>query len=135
MPTSRKIMLVDDDPAVRASLQFSLELQGFSVDAFASSEEALACVDWRSAACLVIEQRLAEGNGLSLLSRLRGLGTDAPVVILTTNPSRQLQRQVAAAGASLVEKPLLSDELIAALRHLTSSEDPTATVPPSERAA
>ena len=132
---SRKIMLVDDDPAIRASLRFSLELQGFSVEAFASSEEALACADWRSAACLVIEQRLAEGNGLSLLARLRRLGTNAPVVILTTNPSRQLQQQVAAAGASLVEKPLLSDELIAALRHLTSPGEGPAEALPDHHAA
>lgn len=136
MPTTRKIMLVDDDPAVRAALSFSLELQGFAVEAFASGEEALARADWRSAACLVIEQRLAEGDGLALLSKLRSLGTLAPVVILTTNPTRRLQREVREAGASLVEKPLLTDSLIAALRALTEEGAPSAPQPAArERAA
>jgi two-component system, LuxR family, response regulator FixJ len=119
MSTSRKIMLVDDDPAVRAALVFSLELHGFDVEACANGEEAIERANWRSAACLVIEQRLAEGNGLALLSRLRRRGLLAPAVILTTNPTRRLRRQVSQAGAALVEKPLLTDTLVAALHLLT----------------
>jgi FixJ family two-component response regulator len=116
-----RIILVDDDPAIRASLAFSLGLEGFDVEAFASAE---ALLEWRAArplapeSCLVLDLRLSGMDGLSLLELLRGEGEGQPAVIITSNPARALGDRAAAAGALLIEKPLLCDALTAAIRSL-----------------
>ena len=112
------LLLVDDDPAVRASLTFSLELEGFAVEAFASGERLVARAKLADAACLVIDYRLPGIDGLSLLSLLRERGATCPVVIITSNPTRRVRQCTTDAGAVLIEKPLLNDGLTVAIRSL-----------------
>jgi FixJ family two-component response regulator len=115
------IILVDDDPAVRASLAFSLGLEGFGVEAFASAEALLerrAANPLPPGACLVLDLRLPGMDGLALLELLRVDGAGQPAVIITSNPARGLGDRIAAAGALLIEKPLLCDALTAAIRSL-----------------
>ena len=119
MNASKKILLVDDDPAIRSSLQFSLELQGFDVEAFASGETVIAEPELAAAGCLILDFRLPGMDGLSLLDRLRERGVVAPAVLITSNPTRQLRRRAEEAGARLVEKPLLSGALTKTIRSLT----------------
>ena len=120
MPMSRapKLLLVDDDPAVRASLQFSLELEGFAVAMFDSGEAVAAAADLDDPACLVLDYRLPGIDGLSLLDRLRARGLACPCVLITTHPSRSVRARATDAGAVLIEKPLLCDSLTAAIRRL-----------------
>lgn len=113
-----KILLLDDDPAVRASLQFTLELQGLDVETFASAEALTAFAGPDEPACFILDYRLPGIDGLSLLEALRRLGVAAPAIIITTNPTRGVRQRAAALGATLIEKPLLGDELISAIRTL-----------------
>ena len=112
------LLLVDDDPAVLASLQFSLELEGFAVDAFESGETVMARIRMARHACLVLDYRLPGIDGLSLLNLLRERGETCPAVIITSNPTRTMRLRTIDAGAVLIEKPLLSDSLTTAIRHL-----------------
>ena len=112
------LLLVDDDPAVRASLIFSLELEGFAVDAFESGEAVAARTTLARHACLVLDYRLPGIDGLSLLNLLRERGETCPAVIITSNPTRTMRLRTIDAGAVLIEKPLLSDSLTTAIRHL-----------------
>lgn len=116
--TPPKILLLDDDPAVRASLQFTLELQGFEVETFASAEALTAFAGPDEPACFILDYRLPGIDGLSLLEALRRLGVAAPAIIITSNPSRGVRERAAALGSMLIEKPLLGDELISAIRTL-----------------
>ena len=115
------LLLVDDDPAVRASLIFSLELEGFAVDAFESGEAVAARTTLARHACLVLDYRLPGIDGLSLLNLLRERGETCPAVIITSNPTRTMRLRTIDAGAVLIEKPLLSDGLTTAIRHLIDS--------------
>ncbi len=119
MNAATKILLVDDDPAIRSSLQFSLELEGFDVDAFACAESVIDRPEPASAGCLILDYRLPGMDGLSLLDHLRERGIVAPAVLITSNPNRLLRRRADEAGVSLVEKPLLSDALTTTIRSLT----------------
>lgn len=112
------LLLVDDDPAVLASLQFSLELEGFAVDAFASGEAVVARNKLARHACLVLDYRLPGIDGLSLLNLLRERGETCPAVIITSNPTRAMRQRTTDASAVLIEKPLLSDSLTTAIRLL-----------------
>lgn len=112
------LLLVDDDPAVRASLIFSLELEGFEVEAFDSGEALAAYACLADPACVVIDYRLPGIDGLSLLRVLRERGKTCPAVIITSNPTRSVRQRTADADAELIEKPLLNDGLTVAIRRL-----------------
>ena len=122
---SPMLLLVDDDPAVLASLIFSLELEGFAVDAFESGEAVVAHAKLARHACLVLDYRLPGIDGLSLLNQLRERGETCPAVIITSNPTRAMRQRTTDAGAVLIEKPLLSDSLTTAIRRLIGGASPT----------
>ena len=121
MGAQPKIMLVDDDPSIRASIAFALGVDGFDVETYESAEEISARPGLASASCLVIDYRLPGMDGLSLLNLLRERGVTVPAVMITSNPTRLLRQGAAAAGADLVEKPLLGDGLAAAIRSLVAA--------------
>jgi len=112
------VALVDDDAALRHALAFALEAAGFSVQAFADAETALAA-DWSQWRCLLLDQRLPRLSGLGLLAQLQGAGFQAPVIVITTHPSQDTLARARAAGAEVLEKPLLDDELLRRVRQLT----------------
>lgn len=118
MTSAPMLLLVDDDPAVRASLQFSLELEGFRVNVFDSGETLMEQADLAHPSCLVLDYRLPGIDGLSLLHALRQRGEQCPAVIITSNPTRSVRQRINDAGAVLVEKPLLRNGLTVAIRCL-----------------
>jgi DNA-binding response OmpR family regulator len=118
MSRARRILLVDDDPAIRASLSFALGLEGFEVDTFESGEALTSREPHIDDVCLVLDYRLPQVDGVSLLKQLRSRGTQLPAVIITSNPSRAVRRAIAEAGAALIEKPLLCDALSQSIKSL-----------------
>ena len=118
MSSSKRILLVDDDPAIRSSLAFALELEGFDVETFEAGESLVERAQRPEDACLVLDYRLPGLDGLSTLARLRERGIRLPAVIITSNPTRSTRESAAEAGATLVEKPLLCDALSQSIRSL-----------------
>jgi FixJ family two-component response regulator len=108
----KMVAIVDDDPAVRSSLQFALEIEGYEVRIFGDGAELL--VDPRIArfACLIVDQNLPALNGLELAQRLRARSVLNPVILITSQPSETLRRRALAAGIPIVEKPLLGNTLL-----------------------
>lgn len=107
-----RVLVVDDDAALRAALQFALQLEGLSVEAFDSAEDLLKRADVAGARCLVLDQNLPGMTGLELVAVLRGGEVTIPAVLITTHPAADLRRKAKAAGVEIVEKPLLSDALL-----------------------
>ena len=64
------VVVIDDDPAVLGALKFALELEGFSVAAYRSGSELLAEAELPESGCLVIDFKLPDMDGLSLLAAL-----------------------------------------------------------------
>lgn len=118
MKPAHRILLVDDDPAIRASLRFSLELEGYEVATFAAAEDLLASPHIAGGDCLVLDYRLPGMDGLELLEQLRRRGVTLPAILITTTPSRRVRARAAEQHATLIEKPLLCDGLTAAIRDL-----------------
>jgi FixJ family two-component response regulator len=115
-PARRTVLVVDDDPAVRSSLQFFLEIEGFVVRAYACGSDLLNDLNMPESGCLVIDYRLPSMNGLDLLSELRRRSIKLPAILVTTNPTSSVRAQTAAAGALLIEKPLLNEALFEGIR-------------------
>jgi two-component system response regulator FixJ len=102
------VYVVDDDPAVRNSLKFSLELEGLGVRTFANPKALLASHDAAMASCLIIDYKMPDMNGLELLSELRRRHIATPAILITSQPSASLQESAARAGVPIVEKPHFS---------------------------
>ena len=99
------IALMVSDLAVLSSLRFALSIEGFTL---AAEGEIL------SAAGLVIDQGSLAAS-LHFLDSLRVDGCQAPAIILTTHPTAAMRARAAAAGAAVIEKPLLGDDLSGAI--------------------
>ena len=109
------VVLVDDDEAVREALVFALGSAGLTVIAFASAEAAMAA-DLPAQVCFVFDERLPGLSGLEAYRVLRGRGVDQPTVFITSQPKPDLRNAAAASGVPIVEKPLLGDSLLQAIR-------------------
>ncbi len=109
----RLVAVVDDDDAVRDSLQFLLEIAGFSVASYGSAAQFLREAPIADLSCLVVDQHMPELTGLQLVARLRGAGVDLPVALITGSPSADLLRQAGELDvARVMEKPLDDDALM-----------------------
>jgi two-component system response regulator FixJ len=115
------VVLVDDDEAVRAALTFSLEIEGFKVATFPSGEDLLRQAPLPSCCCLVIDHRLPGLDGVALFTALRSAGVAAPGVLITTDPTPHVRARALGAGMQIVEKPLLGDGFVHAVRLLCCS--------------
>lgn len=110
------VYIVDDDAAVLTSLQFALEVEGYTVHAFSDAKGLLGLHHIERQASLVIDYRLPDTNGLDLVQRLRAKGVTAPALIITSHPGPDLKRRANALSVPILEKPLLDNSLIAAIR-------------------
>jgi two-component system, LuxR family, response regulator FixJ len=115
------VIVVDDDPAVRNSLKFSLEIEGFTVRDFASAAELLNARDLPVCDCLVVDERMPGMTGLDLITKLRERHSCVPAILITSNPNAALTARAARANAPIVEKPLLGNALVDKIRAVCAS--------------
>lgn len=115
VPSQPAIILVDDDIALRTALSFSLELDGFAVDARPDGESLLAHPLPATGACLVVDLNLPGLSGLEALQQLRARGVDLPAILITSYPTPAVREEARSSRISIIEKPLLGDHLVAAI--------------------
>ena len=115
-----KILVVDDEPAVRESLRRALELEGYQVDLAVDGEQALARVAAIDPADAMILDVLMPGiDGLEVCRRLRADGIQLPVLMLTARAEVDSRVAGLDAGADdYLPKPFALAELLARLRAL-----------------
>jgi two-component system, OmpR family, response regulator MprA len=115
-----KILVVDDERAVRESLRRALELEGYEIELAADGNEALYRLEVTDEPDAVILDVLMPGvDGLEVCRRLRGAGSKLPVLMLTART--EVEDRVAGldAGADdYVTKPFALEELLARVRAL-----------------
>jgi len=110
------VLVVDDDAAVRNSLRFSLQVEGFAVKDYRDGNELLSKPELPRSDCLIVDYHLPDMTGLEVLGQLRQRHVCAPAILITSHPSQGLRERAAIAGARIVEKPLLGDALIESIR-------------------
>ncbi len=114
-----RILLVEDDPALSASLKQGLQQMGFAVELTHDGAEADAILSLRNFDLVVLDLGLPGMSGMEVLKRFRKRGATTPVLILTARDA--LQDRVAglkAGGDDYVLKPFDFEELEARLQAL-----------------
>lgn len=114
-----RLLLVEDDAAVRNAVERGLRLDGFTVSSVGDGEAALDAVATHRPDLAIIDVGLPGMSGVDLCARLRQLGLDLPLLILSARD--QVEDRVAGleAGADdYVVKPFDLRELTARLRAL-----------------
>jgi two-component system, OmpR family, response regulator MprA len=123
-----KILVVDDERAVRESLRRALELEGYEIDLAADGQEALQLLETNGDAqpdAVILDVLMPGVDGLEVCRRLRRSGNRVPVLMLTARD--EIENRVAGldAGADdYVTKPFALEELVARVRALLRRVSP-----------
>ncbi|CAM2945436.1 response regulator transcription factor [Skermania piniformis] len=114
-----RILVVDDDRAVRESLRRSLTFNGYSVDLAVDGHDALDKTTNQRPDALVLDVMMPRLDGLEVCRRLRSTGDDLPILVLTARDSVSERVAGLDAGADdYLPKPFALEELLARLRAL-----------------
>jgi two-component system, OmpR family, response regulator MprA len=119
--TEMKILVVDDERAVRESLRRALTLEGYDVELASDGAEALELLDDGAATAdaVVLDVLMPRLNGLEVCRRLRASGNRIPVLMLTARDQVEDRVEGLDAGADdYVVKPFALEELLARVRAL-----------------
>jgi FixJ family two-component response regulator len=110
------VLIIDDDAAVRTSIQDLLESLGLRSEAFATAEEFLRSKRPEGPSCLVLDVRLPGLNGLDFQRRLTDAGIQIPIIFVTGHGDIPMTVQAMKAGAvEFLTKPFLDHDLLHAI--------------------
>lgn len=117
MPTDNVVHIVDDDEAVRKSLAFLLGTAQVSARSYETAISFLANIDSVERGCIISDLRMPGIDGLELVRRLKSLGVDLPVIIMTGHGDITLAGKALEAGVvDFLEKPFDDEAVLAAVR-------------------
>jgi DNA-binding response OmpR family regulator len=108
------VLVVDDEPAIRLLCRVNLELEGFRVVEASSLGQARRELDAQRIVLVLLDMRIGNERGDSLLNELRGRGI--PVVVVTG--SAELDAEWASRADAVLGKPFAIDDLLDAVRSL-----------------
>ena len=113
IPKKGTVYVVDDDEAVRDSLQWLLEGKGYRVRCFESAETFLSRYDAREVACLIVDIRMAAMTGLELQNRLIEARSPLPIVFITGHGDVPMAVDTMKKGAmDFIQKPFNEEQLV-----------------------
>jgi two-component system response regulator FixJ len=125
MPSDSDIVhVIDDDEASRQSLAFLLESAQIEVRTYPSATMFLDMMSGTSASCVVTDVRMPGMGGIDLLRRLKELGIEVPVIVITGHGDVPLAVEAMKIGAAdFLEKPFDDEVLLASVRSALRQRD------------
>jgi len=117
------ILIIDDDPAVRASLQLLLQQLGFQTREVSTPDEALAFLNHNTPALIILDMNFSMDTsgdeGIELLKKIRKQGISAPIILITGWATIALAVKGMKAGANdFINKPWNNDHLVQSVKTL-----------------
>ena len=113
MDISTCVYVVEDDDAVRDSLQMMLESVGRRVESFASADSFLAAYNQSMAGCIVLDIRMPGMNGMELQRKLNEINSILPIIFVTGHGDVPMAVEAMQQGAvDFVQKPYREQELL-----------------------
>ena len=119
IPKKGTVYVVDDDEAVRDSLQWLLEGKDYRVRCFDSAESFLSRYDPREVACLIVDIRMGGMTGLELQDKLVERRSPLPIVFITGHGDVPMAVNTMKKGAmDFIQKPFKEAELVALVERM-----------------
>jgi FixJ family two-component response regulator len=115
------VFVVDDDPAMRASLRWLIESVGLAVQTSSTAQEFLNTYDPSSPGCLVLDVRMPGMSGLDLQAEMAARRIELPILIITGYAEVPIAVRAMKAGAfDFIEKPFSDQTLLDRIRKAIS---------------
>jgi FixJ family two-component response regulator len=116
MPGAPLISIVDDDDALRNSLDDLIRSIGFQTQGFPSAEAFLSSNQARDAACLILDVRMPGMSGLDLQRQIVAANWQIPIIFVTSHADDDARVRALDAGAvAFLYKPFHEEELLNAI--------------------
>ena len=120
-----RVLVVDDEPAVRQALDRALRFEGYQTETVADGQSALAAHAERPADTIVLDVAMPRMDGLEACRRLRAAGDSTPILMLTARAAVNDRVSGLDAGADdYLVKPFALEELLARIRALLRRATP-----------
>jgi two-component system response regulator MprA len=120
-----RVLVVDDEPAVRQALDRALRFEGYETDLADDGQTALKKLDERPADAIVLDVSMPRLDGLEVCRHLRAAGDSTPILLLTARAAVAERVAGLDAGADdYLVKPFALEELLARLRALLRRSAP-----------
>ena len=117
-----RIAVVDDDEAVRDSLEFLLETHGFVIQSFASGDAFLASKE-KDLAAVLLDVRMPGRDGLETLQAARANQLSLPIIMMSGHADVGMAVKAMKSGAQdFIEKPFEPNELLSVLGRVLSDQ-------------
>jgi two-component system response regulator FixJ len=127
MPGRGKVYVIDDDEAMRDSLNFLLDSAGYEVTLFDSAVKFLDALPSLGFGCVVSDVRMPGLDGIELLKRMKAGHSAFPIVIMTGHGDVPLAVEAMKLGAvDFLEKPFEDDRLIGMIEMAIQQAEPAA---------
>ena len=116
MPSKPVVHVVDDDAAIRRSLERLLASAGFTPVSYETSVAFLAAASGRLTGCVLLDLWMPGIDGLEVQAHLRQMGVLLPVIVMTAGGDVQTAVRAMKAGAiDFIEKPFYDEVLLSAI--------------------
>ncbi|HEV7218098.1 MAG TPA: sigma-54 dependent transcriptional regulator [Terriglobales bacterium] len=116
-PSTGAILIIDDEAAIRESLQTLLEMEGYHVETAATAQQGLICIGEHAFDLVLLDLALPDRNGLDLLNELRDHDPQLCVIMITAYGTVENAVRAMQSGAvNFVQKPWDNEKLLADVR-------------------
>ncbi|MGJ4965138.1 response regulator FixJ [Bradyrhizobium sp. SZCCHNRI1009] len=127
MAEQAKVYVIDDDEAMRDSLNFLLDSSGFDVTLFENAEVFLGQLPMLPFGCVVSDVRMPGIDGIELLKRMKAAGSSFPILVMTGHGDVPLAVEAMKLGAiDFLEKPFEDERLVAMIETAIQQAEPAA---------
>jgi two-component system nitrogen regulation response regulator NtrX len=117
MPRFR-ILVIDDESAIRDSLKMTLEYEGYEVFTAATGQEGIVAAEREAPDLVLLDVKMPGMDGLEVLDRLRAMSDALPVVVVSGHGTISTAVEATKKGAfDFIEKPFASDRVLVSLRN------------------
>src|SRR5205823_4354058 len=117
MPKTR-ILVIDDESAIRDSLRMTLEYEGYEFIGAATGQEGIALVEREAPDLVLLDIKMPGMDGMEVLERLRTTNESLPVVLISGHGTISTAFEAANKGAfDFIEKPFATEKVLVTLRN------------------